>query len=342
MPRFFRHLANVFVPHEGNGYQPHLMRRAGFLVALVLILLGALGAALHRHILEEGSYLAAVLPSVLVDLANSGRAERALPPLRVSETLVRAAQLKADDMAAKGYFAHISPDGTTPWHWFAEAGYQFTYAGENLAINFDDSAAVYAAWMDSPGHRANILGPQYTEIGIATAEGMYQGQPATFVVQEFGSPALPEESERASAAASTTPANLSVAETASVPEQAVVAMEPSGVAGASDTAGEPEVFMAARSVTAPSPEEVGEEASPALPPVETSTRADRLLTSPSELLTYFYLFLAILLGVAVVSVSVVEHPQRRRHLLELGALVVLIGALYALIALGVFSDLAIV
>ncbi len=62
--------------------------------------------------------------------------------LAVNPVLERAAQAKADDMAAKSYFSHNSPDGVTPWFWLNQAGYVFTYAGENLAANFSDSIDV--------------------------------------------------------------------------------------------------------------------------------------------------------------------------------------------------------
>lgn len=108
--------------------------------------------------------------------------------LKTNPVLVAAAQAKANDMAAKGYFAHVSPEGLDPWHWFKEAGYSFDYAGENLAIDFSDSADVERAWMNSMAHRENILNSRFSEIGIATAEGLYQGHATIFVVQEFGAP----------------------------------------------------------------------------------------------------------------------------------------------------------
>jgi hypothetical protein len=114
-----------------------------------------------------------------------------------------AAQAKADDMAAKGYFSHTGPDGKEPWAWIKEAGYSYQYAGENLAVRFTDSADVVNAWMASPTHRANIVKPAYTEIGVGIAQGEFQGQPATYVVQYFGAP------RGAPAAISKTPAAAS-------------------------------------------------------------------------------------------------------------------------------------
>jgi len=131
---------------------------------------------------------AAVIQSDVIALTNDERTENDLGVLTENPTLDKAAQAKANDMAAKGYFSHTGPDGQPPWHWFVEAGYDYHYAGENLAVRFDDSKQVVDAWMASPTHRANIVKPVYTQIGIGVADGMYQGLPATFVVQFFGTP----------------------------------------------------------------------------------------------------------------------------------------------------------
>jgi hypothetical protein len=101
---------------------------------------------------------------------------------------VQAAQAKANDEAAKGYFSHVSPDGKTSWSWFQMAGYGYSHAAENLAQGFNDAAAVNDSFMHSATHKANIMNPDYTEIGIASASGNYQGKTVTFVVQMFGSP----------------------------------------------------------------------------------------------------------------------------------------------------------
>jgi hypothetical protein len=94
-------------------------------------------------------------------------------------------------MAEREYFAHYSPDGVSPWHWFDKAGYDYLHAGENLAVHFTESDAVVDAWMDSPTHRANIMNGLYTEIGVGTARGEYKGYPTLFVVQLFGTARKP-------------------------------------------------------------------------------------------------------------------------------------------------------
>jgi len=135
------------------------------------------------------SLLSAIMPEVVVNLVNSNRAAKGVKGVINSPLLDQAATLKAKDMADKGYFSHAGPDGKLPWYWLDAAGYAYSYAGENLAINYVESADVVLAWMNSPGHRENILNDKYTEIGIGVAEGFFEGQKATFVVQFFGSPA---------------------------------------------------------------------------------------------------------------------------------------------------------
>jgi uncharacterized protein YkwD len=141
-----------------------------------------------NYLMSRVPTVAAVISSVLVELTNVDRTSQGLGTLTVSPVLTEVAQAKANDMAQKGYFAHTSPEGLTPWHWFKEKGYRFAYAGENLAVDFSESADVQRAWMNSPTHRANVVGTQFTEIGIATANGIYNGRPTTFVVQVFGTP----------------------------------------------------------------------------------------------------------------------------------------------------------
>lgn len=156
-------------------------------VAIVVVSLTMMSQA--QFIVSRVPALAAVVSSVLVELANADRSAQGLATLSVSPVLNEVARAKAEDMAAKQYFAHNSPDGVTPWHWFKEKNYTFLYAGENLAIDFNESSDVERAWMQSPTHRANIVGTQFTEIGIAVVDGMYQGRRTSYVVQVFGTPA---------------------------------------------------------------------------------------------------------------------------------------------------------
>ncbi len=160
----------------------------GVLLAL-LVLVGIEGAYLFetRVVFTRTNFIASVLPGVLAGFTNEDRVRQGLPELTPDALLAEAAQLKAEDMATKGYFSHVSPDGKSPWYWLQQVEYPYGYAGENLAIDFKDSKEVEDAWMASPAHHANIVKPQYTRIGIGTAEGMYEGEKTTFVVQYFAS-----------------------------------------------------------------------------------------------------------------------------------------------------------
>ena len=189
---FLHSLINHLVPHEGNDYRPHLLQRGAMIMMLILILLSFLAANFQALLWQSSDWLVgAVLPAVVVDLTNTQRLEMALSVLVRNPVLDAAATLKAQDMAKNSYFSHDSPTGVTPWHWFKEAGYPFVNAGENLAVYFSDSGEVVDAWMKSPTHRANIVGSQYREIGVGTAKGTYDGFDTVFVVQLFGTPAIP-------------------------------------------------------------------------------------------------------------------------------------------------------
>lgn len=126
----------------------------------------------------------------IVAYANEGRADYGAGPLAHDALLSAAAQKKADDMAARGYFSHTDPDGHAPWKWFRSVGYYYYNAGENLAVHFTDATTLNSAWMKSPTHRANIVNPVYTRVGIGIAQGYYQGYKTTFVVQFFARPAI--------------------------------------------------------------------------------------------------------------------------------------------------------
>ena len=137
---------------------------------------------------SDQQFLAAVVPAEIIALTNSERKQNTVSQLTEDALLDQAAQAKAEDMARNGYFSHVGPDGKTPWQWISASGYQYQYAGENLAVRFVDSKDVVNAWMESPTHRENMVKPVYTQIGVGVAEGMYQGQPASYVVQYFGTP----------------------------------------------------------------------------------------------------------------------------------------------------------
>ena len=134
------------------------------------------------------SQFATILSSSLVLETNDFRLTNNENNLVESPLLMTAAQMKADDMARKGYFSHIDPQGEQPWFWFNYVGYKYSYAGENLAIDFNESPNVILGWINSAKHKANLLNKNFTEIGVGVANGVYEGHETTFIVQFFGKP----------------------------------------------------------------------------------------------------------------------------------------------------------
>lgn len=112
-----------------------------------------------------------------------------LPPLIKNKDLAAAAMAKAEDMFKKQYFEHVSPSGIDPGTLVKNFGYEYIVTGENLILgNFENEKEMVQLWMDSPGHRANILNERFTEIGVAVLKGVYNGQTVWIGVQEFGLP----------------------------------------------------------------------------------------------------------------------------------------------------------
>lgn len=103
--------------------------------------------------------------SSMFGLVNQERSKAGLQPLKVDVQLVDLARKKSKDMIDHNYFGHTSPTYGSPFDMMKKAGISYMYAGENLAANYSVSAA-HTALMNSPGHRANILSPNYNYIGI--------------------------------------------------------------------------------------------------------------------------------------------------------------------------------
>lgn len=134
--------------------------------------------------------------SELLDDTNTERSKVGLQQLKYNDVLSKAALKKANNMFSENYWAHISPSGKTPWDFILGENYKYTYAGENLAKDFQKSKSVVSAWMASPTHKENILNSHYSEVGFAIVNGKLQGKETTLVVQMFGTPYLPQLAEK--------------------------------------------------------------------------------------------------------------------------------------------------
>lgn len=129
-----------------------------------------------------------ISPQEVIALTNQSRTAAGLTVLSENKYLSQAASDKAEDMINNDYFAHTSPTGVGPWHWFKTAGYNYKYAGENLAVNYTNAEEQDSAWMKSETHRANILNPRYQDIGVAVVAGKVDGKETLITVELFGAP----------------------------------------------------------------------------------------------------------------------------------------------------------
>ena len=185
--RILGHLKDHFIPHQGNGHHPHVLRHhvlAGY--SAIFVLLKVLAILITTTFPSASVFSSSITPGNIIALTNATREALHLPLLNANALLTQAAQIKAVDMLQKQYFAHRSPNGQTALDLIKAQGYQALYAGENLAVHFLTAEEVNSGWMLSPTHRANIVNPRYDEIGIGIANGDFEGEPTQFVVQFFG------------------------------------------------------------------------------------------------------------------------------------------------------------
>lgn len=181
-----------FIPHAGNNFQPHILhaKRAWFYGALgvfikCIVVLAVVLLPAEAYVMPD---IVAVEESKVVMLTNNLRVSAGIPKLKENVKLDASAVFKAEDMVEKNYFAHESPEGNRLAYFLAKAGYKYRSAGENLAIGYFDATEVVAAWKASPTHKANMLDKDFTEIGIGSKGGVYDGAATLYIAEHFGSP----------------------------------------------------------------------------------------------------------------------------------------------------------
>jgi uncharacterized protein YkwD len=333
---------------------------------LVLTILTFVGANLQARLWQSSQWLVStVLPAVVVQLTNAERANLGESSLRRNSTLDKAAQMKAQHMANNEYFSHYAPDGTSPWYWFDKSGYTYAHAGENLAIHFTDSDEVVEAWMNSPTHRANIVGSQYTEIGVGTAKGKFDGYDTVYVVQLFGTPAVAPVVKTVPVVVEATPAPVTqIAQTSpSASEEPAVAgsevntpepVEVTGIEEVPDQKPEPNEITAktttpidestedtlvtttlSEDVVVVEQEMMATSSGLAVaniveePAEDNSSSLASLITKPNALLQAVYLFFGLIV-ISLLLASVVTEAKRTRYVqMAYGvALLVVMGGLW--------------
>jgi hypothetical protein len=171
-------------PDYHKAYWPYLPM--GLIVGLG-VLVNTFWGTVQQNVL---SYATNMSTSGLLQETNQERVAGGLESLTLNAELNQAAQAKANDMVARNYWSHNTPEGNPPWVFISDAGYEYKSAGENLAYGFENSTEAVAGWMASPGHKANIMNTGYNDVGFGIANSpSYQGTgQQTIVVAMYGSP----------------------------------------------------------------------------------------------------------------------------------------------------------
>lgn len=249
---------------------------------------------------------------------NAARANQSLAPFTLNTRLNASAQAKADDMATKDYWAHVAPDGTQPWFFFKQAGYDYTRAGENLAYGFATSQSAIEGWLNSPPHRANIMG-DYTEVGFGIASAAnFQGEgQQTIVVAHYGSRATPAPTPTPAPVAPLTPVPPSTPAPPQAAPPTPTPLEQTPTAPTEEKQPEPNTGQpeAGLKTTPPSPEE---SPSAAIAPIAVNTGADHQV-SVLSMIAHKNAPFAALASFVMVCFAVVGYALTHRTAFERAA-----------------------
>lgn len=176
-----------FIPNKKNKFHPVALRTTGLIIFLAIFI----SIPLLYNIVTAGQlkvlgYSTNIDIEDLFSISNQKRNDNGLQSLNLNPKLNLAALAKANDMFADNYWAHVAPDGTTPWTFITNASYQYSAAGENLAKDFNTSAGVVDGWMASALHRDNVLNTNYQDVGYAIVNGRLLGSETSLVVAMYG------------------------------------------------------------------------------------------------------------------------------------------------------------
>jgi len=189
MKRLKDFITHLFIPKEENNFKGRALHLDFLTYYLVFALVISIAfKRMGTNFSNVLGFATDITVDKLYQLTNEQRQKNGLTALQYNAKLAEAAQKKAQDMFIKNYWAHYGPDGSTPWQFILSSGYQYEFAGENLAKNFLFSQGVIDGWMNSQTHRDNILKSEYSDVGFAIVNGVLNGEETTLVIQEFGKP----------------------------------------------------------------------------------------------------------------------------------------------------------
>jgi len=151
-----------------------------FFVLPIPFLANAVGAEIYQQAKQN------LNTSEIININNTARKELGLQPLVFSPELTKATRLKLSNMQTEHYFNHYNANGKSLKNFLNDVNYNYLYAGENLARNYNDNHELVQAWLDSPTHRHNMLYPNFNEVGIAFAYVNLNGVDQLVTVMMFG------------------------------------------------------------------------------------------------------------------------------------------------------------
>ncbi len=176
-------MKNFFIPTQHNKYKPYLLRKVALVAySFIIVFVNSFGGIFGISKVEAST----ISTENIINLTNQERIASGLNALNENSQLDAAALAKANNMFEQQYWDHFGPNGETPWQFIRAEGYNYVYAGENLAKGFQTAEGVHEAWMASPTHAANIMSGNYKDIGVAIVQGVLLGKQTTLVVQMFG------------------------------------------------------------------------------------------------------------------------------------------------------------
>jgi hypothetical protein len=277
--------------HFHSVYLPYL---PGVIITLFSLFLGG-----FRPPHSTLAYATDVNISGLLQSTNTQRQQSGKASLSLNTKLNSAAQAKANDMVARNYWSHNTPDGQEPWVFISNAGYDYQKAGENLAYGFTSSDETITGWMNSPTHRDNLLDTGYTEVGFGFANSSNYNNDGeeTVVVAMYGKPQV--LSATAAKPIPTAQTTQTVAKANPTPTPAPVSAQPTTTANAPSTTKAATPVNTAQSL-------VGE---PAQIPV---TRLQAITKSQATWLTFA---VGILSGAAITAM-LIKHTLALRRLFK--------------------------
>jgi len=312
------------IASKKNKFHPKLLEPVGLVVIALFLALLPFVYNVSNGSTQVLGYATDISSGGLNAATNAHRSSNNLSQLSINGQLQTAAQNKAAHMFAQQYWAHTAPDGTTPWSFIAASGYVYVTAGENLAKNFLTSSGVVNAWMNSAGHRANLLNGQFSEVGYGIQNGVLEGQEVTLVVAMYGAPKTQSPPPAAPVTPAPAPPAASTPKAAPAPQTTAPAPTPTEPTTTQPTTPNEELTVTAEEEATPV-SETPVQASPAkidesVPVTETQTAAIMGVQSLAPVQAYMGLnwaqrtSLFIIASLAVLFVmkhTVIWRHQRR-------------------------------